>query len=403
MSNKINIAVIGGGASGLFAAIVAKNANTEVTIYEKEKRVGRKILATGNGRCNMTNMTASAEDYHSEDISFINTAIAKFWVNDTLNLFENFGILWKEEEEGKVYPYSDNASAVLDILRQKLDSIGVITECECCIKSVRKQSDVFIIEDTSGDKRRADRVIIATGGKAGAHLGSDGSGYKLLEGFGHRITKLSPSLVQIKTDTDTVKKLKGIKVNAKVSIGSKSKTGEVLFTDYGVSGPPIFWLSSYIDNAETIHLDIMPEYSYQEVLELVSKRSKSFGTVPLEDFFVGMLNKRVSQALLKHIGIEPLSRPASTLTRKEMQAISNMIKNFKLQIKGTSTWNNAQVTKGGASVMQFDSDTMESKLVKGLYACGEILDVDGDCGGYNLQWAWSSGYIAGIFASGGRI
>lgn len=400
MSNKLNIAVIGGGASGLFAAIAAKNENTDVTIYEKEKRVGRKILATGNGRCNMTNTTASYNDYHSLDIKFICPTIERFWVDQTLDFFENIGILWKEEDEGKVYPYSDTASAVLDVLRQRLEKIGVITECEFGVKKIKKQNNQFIIEDKNGKRKRADRVIIATGGMAGAQLGSDGSGYKLLESFGHKITKLYPSLVQIRTQTDTVKKLKGIKVNAKVSVGDKEKTGEVLFTDYGISGPPVFWLSSYIEGEKEIALDIMPEYSYNDILDMITKRVNTLGDIPLEDFFVGMLNKRVSQALLKHIGVEPLSRLAGSLSRKEIQAVSSIIKNFKLQIKGTSTWNNAQVTKGGADVSQFNADTMESRLVKGLYCCGEILDVDGDCGGYNLQWAWSSGYIAGIYASG---
>lgn len=400
MSNKLNIAVIGGGASGLFAAISAKNENTDVTIYEKEKRVGRKILATGNGRCNMTNTTASYNDYHSLDIKFIYPMIERFWVDQTLDFFENIGILWKEEDDGKVYPYSDTASAVLDVLRQKLEKSGVITECEFGVKKIKKQNNQFIIEDKNGNRKRADRVIIATGGMAGAQLGSDGSGYKILEGFGHKITKLYPSLVQIRTQTDTVKKLKGIKVNAKVSVGDKEKTGEVLFTDYGISGPPVFWLSSYIEGEKEIALDIMPEYSYTDISDMITKRVNTLGDIPLEDFFVGMLNKRVSQALLKHIGVEPLSRLASSLSRKEIQAISSIIKNFKLQIKGTSTWNNAQVTKGGADVSQFNADTMESKLVKGLYCCGEVLDVDGDCGGYNLQWAWSSGYIAGIYASG---
>ena len=400
MSNKLNIAVIGGGASGLFAAISAKNENTDVTIYEKEKRVGRKILATGNGRCNMTNTTASYNDYHSLDIKFIYPMIERFWVDQTLDFFENIGILWKEEDDGKVYPYSDTASAVLDVLRQKLEKSGVITECEFGVKKIKKQNNQFIIEDKNGKRKRADRVIIATGGMAGAQLGSDGSGYKLLESLGHKITKLYPSLVQIRTETDTVKKLKGIKVNAKVSVGDKEKTGEVLFTDYGISGPPVFWLSSYIEGEKEIALDIMPEYSYTDISDMITKRVNTLGDIPLEDFFVGMLNKRVSQALLKHIGVEPLSRLASSLSRKEIQAISSIIKNFKLQIKGTSTWNNAQVTKGGADVSQFNADTMESKLVKGLYCCGEVLDVDGDCGGYNLQWAWSSGYIAGIYASG---
>ncbi len=400
MSNKTKIAIIGGGASGLFAAIAAKTDNTSVTVYEKEKRVGKKILATGNGRCNMTNTMAGIEDYHSGDVAFMQPVMDKFWVTDTLDMFEELGVLWKAEDEGKVYPYSDTASSVLDVLRRRVDSLGVKTVCECPITAVKKQGKGFVLEDGSGNAIHCDKVIIATGGKAGAQLGSDGSGYRLLKGIGHRITELYPSLVQIKTETETVKKLKGIKVNAKVTLGGMSKTGEVLFTDYGISGPPVFWLSSYVGDNKEISLDIMPEYSYSEVSGMITKRIKYLGDTPLEEFFAGMLNKRVGQALMKYVSIEPLSRHSSTLTQKEVKALAAVIKGLKLKITGCASWNNAQVTKGGAEVSQFNSNTMESKLAKGLYACGEVLDIDGDCGGYNLQWAWSSGYIAGLSASG---
>ncbi len=394
----MEIAIIGGGASGLFAAIAAKNENTSVTIYEKEKRVGRKILATGNGRCNMTNISAAEADYHGGDTAFMRGAINRFWVRETLDFFSEIGVLWKEEEEGKVYPYSDTASSVLDVLRRKVDEAGVKTECEFAVKSIGKNKDGFVITDSLGNHRKCDKVIIATGGKAGSSLGSDGSGYELLKSFGHKITAVSPSLVQIKTETDFVRKLKGIKVNAKVTLGCKEKTGELLFADYGISGPPVFWLSSYLGQNKEVVIDFMPEYAFKDVYEMICTRCAYLYDLPLEEFFVGMLNKRVSQALLKCAGIEPLSRLAHTLSEKEIKNITTAIKGLKLKIEGTSSWNNAQVTKGGADVSQFDSVTMQSKLVKGLYACGEILDIDGDCGGYNLQWAWSSGYLAGISA-----
>ena len=399
--SDMEIAIIGGGASGLIAAIAAKNEKTSVTVYEKEKRVGRKILATGNGRCNMTNVNATEADYHGCDTAFMRGAINRFWVQETLDFFTELGVLWKEEEEGKVYPYSDTASSVLDVLRRKVDASGIKTECEFAVKNIRKQNDGFLIEDGNGNRRVCDRVIIATGGKAGSTLGSDGSGYALLKMFGHKITEISPSLVQIKTETDFVRKLKGIKVNAKVTLGNKTQTGELLFADYGVSGPPVFWLSSYLGKNKEILIDFMPEYDYETVYGMICTRCAYLYDLPLEEFFVGMLNKRVSQAILKYAGIEPLSRPAHTLSEKEIRNITTAIKELKLKIEGTASWNNAQVTKGGAVVSQFDSVTMQSKLVKGLYACGEILDIDGDCGGYNLQWAWSSGYLAGISAGKG--
>lgn len=398
----MEIAVIGGGASGLFAAIAAKNENTTVTVYEKEKRVGRKILATGNGRCNMTNINATEADYHGGDVSFMRGALKRFWVKETLDMFTELGVLWKEEDGGKVYPYSDTASSVLDVLRRRTDALGVKTECEFAVKNIRKNGDGFIIEDNSGNVRNCNKVIVATGGKAGASLGSDGSGYTLLKSFGHRITAVSPSLVQIKTETDFVRKLKGIKVNATVTIGDKSQTGELLFADYGISGPPVFWLSSYLGKNKEVHIDFMPEYTYDEVYEMLCIRCAYLYDAPLEEFFVGMLNKRVSQALMKYAGVEPLSRPAQTLSEKEIKNVVAAIKLLKLKVEGTASWNNAQVTKGGADVTQFDCVTMQSKLVKGLYACGEVLDIDGDCGGYNLQWAWSSGYMAGISAGKDR-
>ena len=394
----MKIGIIGGGASGLMAAIAAKNERTDVKVYEREKRVGKKILATGNGRCNMTNMTASPEDYHGSDVSFIGGAMKRFWVDETLDFFTGCGILWKEEQDGKVYPYSDTASSVLDVLRRRIDRDGIAVECGFDVKSVKKKGERFIIEDYGGRKETCDRVIIAGGGKASPALGSNGSCYGILRSFGHRITELSPSLVQIKTETDIVKKLKGIKVNAVLTVGSRKASGEILFTDYGLSGPPVFFLSAYMDGHKTAELDLMPEYEYMEIRSMLSDRCAYLCDVPLEDYFTGMLNKRVGQALLKSVGIAPLSRLSGSLSGTEMKRLAAAIKKWSFKIEGTMSWNNAQVTKGGAVTAQFNKVTMESKLVKGLYACGEVLDIDGDCGGYNLQWAWSSGYLAGTAA-----
>lgn len=397
----MKIGIIGGGASGLISAITAKKDNNEVVIFEKEKRVGRKILATGNGRCNMTNTGACEDNYHSGDIGFIRGAINRFWVEDTLALFDEMGILWKEEEKGKVYPYSDTASSVLDVLRRTCEKQGIRTECEFAVSKISKTDNGFEIRCNDGRSEICDRVIIATGGKAGSSLGSDGSGYGLVEEFGHTVTPLYASLVQLKTETEFVRKLKGIKVNAKVTLNGRTEEGELLFTDYGLSGPPVFSLSSYLSEKNEITIDFMPEYSVEDLYGMICSRCAYLYDVCLEDFFVGMLNKRVGQALLKQVGIAPLSRLASSLSEKEINLLVSGIKGLKLKITGTASWNNAQVTKGGATVTEFNSATMESKLQKGLYACGEILDVDGDCGGYNLQWAWSSGYLAGLNASKG--
>ncbi len=392
------IGIIGGGASGLAAAIAAKSERNEVVIFEREKRVGKKILATGNGRCNMTNSGASVENYHGTDPSFVKGAIKRYWVKETLDFFSSLGILWKEEGKGKIYPYSDTASAVLDVLRRRTEELGVKTVCEFDVKSARKTKSGFDVVPYDGSKCVCDRLIIATGGKAAPNLGSNGSGFELLKGFGHRITKLSPSLVQIKTETEVVKKLKGIKLNAVLTVGKHSEKGELLFTDYGLSGPPVFSLSAYISGEKLAEADIMPEYSYDDVVSMLYERCAHLCNVPLEDFFTGMLNKRVGQAMLKSVGIAPLSRPAADLSGEELKKLAAAIKAWKFKITGTMSWNNAQVTRGGALTSEFNPVTMESKLVKGLFACGEVLDIDGDCGGYNLQWAWSSGHLAGNYA-----
>ncbi|MDY3972606.1 MAG: NAD(P)/FAD-dependent oxidoreductase [Clostridia bacterium] len=398
MANRI--AVIGGGASGLIAAIAAaEDSDNQITVYESGDRVGRKILATGNGRCNMTNINADVENYHGKNPKFILGARNKFWVNETLEFFSDLGIEANVEEDGKVYPYSNQASAVLDVLRFKideLDNIKIINSFE--VKSVSKTKECFNIVSYDGRKEKADKIIVATGGKAAPNLGSKGVGYEILKSFGHKITSLSPSLVQIKTETDVVKKLKGIKLDAEVTLGDNSEFGEVLFTEYGLSGPAVFSLSSRLGDNKVISLDIMSKYSYEQLYERILQRIALRPKITLENFFVGMFNKRVGQALMKSVGIEPLSRYALTLNEKEISRICSAIKKWDFKVTGTMSWNNAQVTKGGAVTGEFNPNTMESKLVNGLFASGEVLDIDGDCGGYNLQWAWSSGYLAGVNA-----
>lgn len=394
----MKIAVVGGGASGLMAAIAAKNESNSVVIYERCSRCGRKILATGNGRCNMTNINASTANYHGKNPKFINSAVNKFWVDETLDFFKSIGIVHKVEDEGKVYPYSDQASAVLDVLRMKIEMLGVeiVTDFEVC-DIIRKKKG-FRLASYKGDVAEADKVIVAAGGKAAPDLGSNGSGYALLEKLGHTVTSLKPSLVQIKTDTDIVKKLKGIKFKGSAKIGNHVHSGEILFTEYGLSGPPIFSLSSVIDDNKSISLDLMCEYSEDELIAMMYERIINNPALPLESFFVGMLNKRIGQVMLKRLEIAPLSRRADSLSENDIIRICSAIKNWSFDILGTMSWNNAQVTKGGLLTSEFDSETMESKLISGIYAAGEILDIDGDCGGYNLQWAWSSGYIAGTAA-----
>lgn len=390
-----NVAVIGGGAAGITAAISAAMHGASVTVYESGDRIGRKILATGNGRCNMTNINAGTEHYHGADAKFIEGAKARFWIEETLNFFSELGVLSKTDTEGRVYPYSDQASAVLDVLRFKMDVLGVNVVYSFEVKSVENKSGCFCITSYDGRSGSADKVIVATGGKAAPDLGSKGMGYELLKSFGHTISDLRPSLVQIKTEADIVRKLKGIRLNAAVSIDGHSEQGEILFTDYGLSGIAVFSTTAYLENQKTIALDLMSQYTEHQLYDMICRRVLQNPDIALENFLVGMLNKRVAQVILKQIGIAPLSRKAVTLSGDEIKRLCGIIKCWEFKIEGTMSWNNAQVTKGGALTCEFDNSTMQSKKQRGLYAAGEILDIDGDCGGYNLQWAWSSGYLAG--------
>ncbi|HIT85137.1 MAG TPA: NAD(P)/FAD-dependent oxidoreductase [Candidatus Ornithomonoglobus intestinigallinarum] len=392
-------AVIGGGASGLLAAISSKEHGADVVIFEANERVGKKILSTGNGRCNLTNTHASETHYHGRDVSFIRGAASMMWVDETLKFFERIGVLARVEENGKVYPYCGTASSVLDALRERVKylEIPVVTGFE--VKDIIKKKDGFMLVSYGGGREKAAQVIIATGGKAAPSSGSKGGGYALLRKFGHTVTELSPSLVQIKTEPESVKGLKGIKVIARASVGNVSETGEILFTDYGLSGPPVFYLSSYIGTSSHISLDLMPEYTVGDVFKILSEKAENCPATTLESFTSGIISKKVGQQLIKATGISPLSRTAGSLTAEEIQKIASLIKNRRFAITGTMSWNNAQVTRGGALTSEFDALTLESKLAGGIYACGEVLDIDGDCGGYNLQWAWSSGYAAGKAAA----
>lgn len=395
-----NIAVIGGGAAGLTAAISAAMHGADVTIYEGGERCGKKILMTGNGRCNLTNTNAAPEHYHGGNVSFMNDTISAFWVDETLEFFADMGLITKEEEDGRVYPYVNQAAAVLDILRLRLDALGVKTVTAFEVQSVRKSKDGFVITSYDKKQAKAGKVIIATGGKAAPQTGSKGGGYDILKSLGHTITKTRPSLVQIKTEPDIVRKLKGIKADAKVSIDGHSEKGEVLFTDYGLSGIAVFSITAYLTNQKTISLDLMSGISEDTLYEMLCMRAAQNPNITFENFLVGMVNKRIGQVILKQIGIEPLSRRAATLTDSDIKKLARTIKNWQFKIEGTMSWNNAQVTKGGALTTEFNPKTMESRLESGVYAAGEVLDIDGDCGGYNLQWAWSSGYIAGKSAAG---
>ncbi len=403
-----DILVIGGGASGIMAAIAAKEENImlSVAVAERNNRVGKKILTTGNGRCNITNKNIDIKRYHGKNIYFADFSLSVMDLDKTLDFFKKLGMYPKFEED-KVYPYSLQASSVVDILRMKMAeySIAEICDFKCC--DIKKENEIFIISSSDGKKIKAKRVIVCCGGKASPKCGTDGNAYKLLQKFGHKCTDLYPSLVQLRSDSPHLVPMKGVKNDSLISIYVdneliKSEYGELLFTDYGLSGPPVFQLSRIASKACTenkkvfVTVDLMPDVDFEELVNVLKSRNKY---VPVAEFLTGMINKLVGRQILKSSGIQKFNTDSQIISDDIIINIANNIKYWRFNITGTNFWDMSQVTAGGIDTDDFDSKTMESRLAVGLYAAGEILDVDGDCGGFNLQWAWSSGYVAGRSAA----
>lgn len=405
----MRIGIIGGGASGLFCGITAKKNNPKNKIYiiEKAEKCGRKILATGNGRCNLTNENMGEEYFFSSDISYVREALSAFSNSDAQKSFNDLGLLFATGEKGKIYPRSLQASAVLDVLRMESKRLGVEEITGFKVLKIEKKGDIFRV---FGEKETLEfeKIVIATGGMSGENLGSDGDGYTFLKAFGHKMNPVFQSLVQIKCDNTYTKALNGTKitVSAKIEVNGKTTdkgTDEMHFTEYGLSGPLGFNLSRSVSkhfaqkNESDIFcvIDFMQELSYDEVKAFVQNRIKTQGHKALEDFFTGVFSKRCGQMIIKKSTDKKFNIPAKELSGAEIKEIANNIKAFKVKLISVMPFKNSQVTAGGIKIEDFDKKTLESNKLKGLYACGEVLDVDGICGGYNLQWAWSSGYLVG--------
>ena len=397
----MKIAIIGAGASGMAAAITAAASGVhEVLLFERQARVGKKLLATGNGRCNLSNYQASINHYHGSDPSFVQPALKEFSVASTLDFFQTLGLYTVTEDGGKVYPYSDQANSVVDVLRFALvrRNITLLTGTE--ITSVRHTDHSFLLK-SGEDSWTADKLIVACGGAAGTKLGGGTWGYRLLRSLGHHCTKLYPSLVQLKTDSELVRSLKGVRANAalKLSVNDTllaESWGEVQFTDYGVSGPAVFELSRAASTSgpTTLHLDLLPGKSSDELLSSLCIRISRYPSMLCDDLLTGILHNRLGRVLCRASGISQ-NTPLTSLNWKQLTELVEKCHDFALDITGTMGMENAQVTAGGIYTQEFDAKTLQSRIVPGLYATGEVLDIDGDCGGFNLQWAWASGLLAG--------
>ncbi len=403
--------LIGGGAAGLTAAVFlgremqARGAHRRVLLLEKAPRVGKKLLATGNGTCNMTNTTVTEADYHG-DKELAKAVLKALTFRQTLDFFQEIGVDCICRPDGKVYPYSQQAGAVLDALRLSAIAYGVEIRCDSPADALRPCQEgwqVTVGEDTL----TARQVLVAVGGAAAPSLGGSAAGYRLLTDLGYEKTPLFPSIVQLRTATEFVRAVKGIRVDATVTLCLQGKeqttrTGEVLFTDYGLSGPAVMGVSRLAGDWErqkkgrlTAVLDLLPDWDGAALAARLEERSTLPGRT-LEDLFTGLLHKRLGQTVLRVAEVGPLTRPAATLTPAECRRIAAVTKGWELEVTGTQGFGGAQVTAGGMDTAPFDRGTLMSRRHPGLFAAGEVLNVDGDCGGFNLQFAWSSGYVAAM-------
>ena len=402
------VAVIGGGASGMMAAVTAASEGARVILLEHKDRIGKKILSTGNGRCNFTNIHQEPICYHSEDPLFPWEVVERFNAQAVISFFFQLGV-YSKNRNGYIYPNSDQASAVLDAFRMELDrlKVEIRTGVEC--REIRPGKKGFTIL-TDQEPVRADRVILCAGSKAAPATGSDGSGYDLAKKLGHRILPVLPALTALKCEEKFFKSIAGVRANGSVSIWSGDEciakdTGEIQLTDYGISGIPVFQVSRYAskllyEKKETdAVLDFMPDFTKEQTNAFLRARAKTRPDKSAEMFLIGLFHKKLCDLWIRLSEI-PRQRKTGELTEDEIARLTDLIKEFRVRVRETNPYDKAQVCCGGVDTREVDPETLESVYVPGVYFAGEILDVDGMCGGYNLTFAWASGYVAGKAASG---
>jgi predicted Rossmann fold flavoprotein len=390
---RIQTAIIGGGASGLVLAAALKQQNHQtVALFERGERLGKKLSATGNGQGNLTNRNLSAAAYFSRSktpLTRVENVINAYDDESFCSFLKEMGLLCLTDERGRVYPSGRQASSITDALRFTVAQNGVQIYTQTQIIRLEKEKDEFLLTAADNTQYRAANVVLCTGGKAAKNFGTDGSAYALAQSFGHSVTALTPSLVQLKTQTQTIKTLKGIRITdggltADWSGGKQTLRGDIIFTDYGVSGDAVFRISAFVadkwEQGVTLYLDFLPDYTEEEIYNALQKTAEHFPALPFEERLGGIVNNQVGRAVLK------------TVKNGDNLAAAKAVKAFPLVVTGTLGFDYAQVTKGGIPLTETD-ETLQSVYEKGLYFAGEILDVDGACGGYNLQWAYASARI----------
>lgn len=406
MAEKQDVIIIGGGASGLFAAIVCGRAGKRVLVLEHKERVGKKILATGNGRCNYTNLVMPCGCYRGEKPEFADYALSLFGASDTIAFFEELGI-YPKNKNNYIYPNSMQASSVLEVMETALNYYHVEIVCKEEITEIIPDKNGFLVKGNQGTYR-GEKVILAAGGQASAKLGSDGSGYKLAKNLGHRVVKPVPALIGLKCRERFYKELAGVRTEAEISLYVDNgdncvakDLGELQLTKYGISGIPVFQVSRFAARAvkerrEVLaKIDFLPFLGREEVYSLLWRRFWESGGKNAHQAMTGLLNEKLSKVLLKESGID-CHASSQKVSKKQLHILAGNIKGMCTVVWDTNGFENAQVTAGGIAANEVEERTMESKRVQGLYFIGEILDIDGICGGYNLQWCWSSAYTAAM-------
>lgn len=407
---KRDVIIVGGGASGLVSAISAAREGANVTLIEQKDQLGKKILSTGNGRCNLTNEYMDIKCFRGDDTSIVPDVLEQFGYSETIAFFEELGVLLKERQ-GYIYPVSDQSSTILDVLCMEIERLHVKVLLSQTVQKLLRDKDRFIIH-TNQATITGDAVILATGGKAAPILGSDGSGYALAKAFGHHLSQVVPALVQLKGKGNFYKQISGVRTQAKASLYVDNEyivedTGELQLTNYGISGIPVFQISRYAAKAlfdnklVKVEVDFMPTMSDETFRIFLQERLENHGHKEAQHFLVGVFHKKLIGLLLKASAIDH-NNLMKEVPQEKLDKLVSVCKHFKIEIQDTNDFEQAQVCAGGVYTTEIDSKTMESIYTDGLYLTGELLDIDGICGGYNLQWAWSTGYIAGKHAAKGK-
>ncbi|MFA6002430.1 MAG: aminoacetone oxidase family FAD-binding enzyme [Elusimicrobiota bacterium] len=422
------IVVIGGGASGLAAAVSAARHDAEVTVLERGHNLGRKILASGGGRCNLGHAHIQPEHYHGGRPAFLRDALAGFKTAETLRFFTSLGLLTVQEPDGRIFPRSGKSQTVLDVFKTELDRLSVRQYLGTEAVEVRRAGGGFVVQTAAaglpwrksqgGEAPRppaqalaADKVILACGGAAHPQLGAGEAAYALAKALGHTVTGLSPALVPLCLKSGALTRLHGLRANAAMRIycagrESAHSAGEVLFTEYGLSGPAVLDISreaarGLASGPVQGKLNLFPELAASDLKSLLEKRWAIMARRPLKDFFIGMFPHQLAGAVMDELGVDARRTPDS-LGREGRERLAALLSGWDFTVNAARPWSEAMVTAGGISLDEVDPGDLQSRKTQGIYLTGEMLDVDGDSGGYNLHFAWASGVMAGLHAAGQR-